>query len=129
MLLWPGIGGKQMLKILSICATVSFLFVSSAMAQSGVGACRADIKKVCGDIKPGGSRIATCLKERVADLSDVCKARLAGVAAARKTCNGEVEKQCGAKGRIQKLTCIKSALTNLGDDCKAEVVAIVTRKK
>ena len=81
-----------MLKILSICATASFLFVSSAMAQSGVGACRADIKKVCGDIKPGGSRIATCLKERVADLSDVCKARLAGVAAARKTCNGEIEK-------------------------------------
>ena len=34
-----------MLKILSICATLSFLLVSSAMAQSGVGACAADIKK------------------------------------------------------------------------------------
>ena len=119
-----------MLKVLSVCATVSFLFVSSAMAQSGVGACRADIKKVCGDIKPGGSRIATCLKDRVADLSDACKARLADVAAARKTCNGDIEKQqCGTKGRIQKVTCIKNALANLGDDCKAAVTAFVTKKK
>jgi len=118
-----------MLKILSICATVSLLFVSSAMARPSVGACRADIKKVCGHIKPGGSRIATCLNEHVTDLSDVCKAKLADVAAARKTCNGEIEKQCGTKGRIQKMVCIKKAFSNLGADCKAAVVAAVTSKK
>ena len=119
-----------MLKVLSVCATVSFLFVSSAMAQSGAGACRADIKKVCGDIKPGGSRIATCLKDRVADLSDECKARLADVAAARKTCNGDIEKQqCDTKGRAQKVTCITKALANLGPECKAAIAAVVTRKK
>jgi hypothetical protein len=64
------------------------------------------------------------------DLSEVCKTRLADVAAARKTCNGDIEKQqCGTKGRIQKVTCIKNAIANLGDDCKAAVVAIVTSKK
>ena len=74
-----------MLKILSICAALSSLFVSGAMAQSGgVGVCAADIKKVCGSIEPGGRRMATCLKERLADLSDVCKARVAEVAAAGK---------------------------------------------
>ena len=131
-----------MLKLLSVCATLSFLFVSSAMAQSsagaqsagaaksGVGACAADIKKVCGDVKRGGSRVASCLKEHVADLSDACKARLADVAASRKTCNGDIEKQqCGTKGRIQKVTCIKQALANLGPDCKAAIAAVVTRKK
>jgi hypothetical protein len=131
-----------MLKLLPICATLSLLFVSSAMAQSsvgaqsagaaksGMGACKADIKKVCGDIKPGGSRIATCLKEHVADLSDACKTRLADVAAARITCNGDIEKQqCDAKGRVQKLSCITKALANLGPDCKAAIAAIVTRKK
>jgi hypothetical protein len=61
-----------MLKILSICATLSFLLVSSAMAQSGVGACAADIKKVCANIEPGNLRIAACLKDRLTDLSDVC---------------------------------------------------------
>ena len=52
-----------MLKILSISATLSFLLVSSAMAQSDVGACAADIKKVCANIEPGNLRIATCVKE------------------------------------------------------------------
>ena len=131
-----------MLKLLSVCATLSFLFVSSATAQSsagaqsagaakpGVGACKADIKKVCAGIKPGGSRIATCLKEHVADLSDACKARLADVAAARTTCNGDIEKQqCDTKGRAQKVTCITKALANLGPECKAAIAAVVTRKK
>ena len=120
-----------MLKILSICATLSFLLVSSAMAQSGgVGACTADIKKVCANIEPGNLRIATCVKEHVADLSDVCKARLAEVAAAGKTCRADVEKQCSTeRRRIQKVTCIRDAITNFGDDCKAAIAAVVTRKK
>ena len=125
-----------MLKILSICAALSFVFTSGAMAQSGgggksgIGACRADIKKVCGDTKPGGNRIATCLKEHVADLSDACKARLAEVAAAGKTCRADVEKQCSTeRRRIQKVACIRDAITNFGDDCKAAIAAVVTRKK
>ena len=119
-----------MLKILSTCAAVSFLFVSSAaMAQSGRGACAADIKKACGTVKPGGGRIATCLKERVGDLSDVCKARLAEVAAAGKTCRADIQKQqCADKAGIQKVTCIRGALANLGDDCKAAIAAVVTSK-
>ena len=120
-----------MLKILSISATLSFLFMSGAMAQSGgVGACVADIKNVCGSIEPGGRRIATCLKEHVTDLSDVCKARLAEVAAAGKTCRADVQQQCGTERRcIQKVACIKNALSNLSDDCKAAVAAVAARKK
>ncbi len=120
-----------MLKILSISAALSFLFMSGAMAQSGgVGACAADIKKICGSVEPGGRRIATCLKERLADLSDVCKARVAELAAARKTCRADVEKQCGTKTRrTQKLTCVKAAVSNLGDECKAAIAAVITREK
>src|SRR6478735_4002520 len=119
-----------MLKILSICATLSFLLVSSAMAQSGVGACAADIKKVCDNIEPGNLRVATCVKEHLADLSDVCKARLAEVAAAGKTCRADVQQQCGTeRRRIQKVACIKNALSNLSDDCKAAVAAVAARKK
>ena len=55
---------------------------------------------------------------------------MAEVAAARKTCSADVEKQCGTKTRrIQKVTCIKDALTNFGDECKAAIAAVVTRKK
>ena len=64
-----------MLKILSICVTLLFLLVSSAMAQSGVGACAADIKKVCANIEPGNLRIATCVKEHLADVPNVGASR------------------------------------------------------
>ena len=119
-----------MLKVFAICAALSFPLVSSAMAQSRVGACAADIKKVCADIEPGNLRIAACLKERLTDLSDVCKARFAEVAAAGKTCRADVEKQCGTESRrIKKVACISTALGNFGDDCKAAIAAVVTTKK
>ena len=53
----------HMLKTLSICAVLSFLLVSSAMAQSRV--CAADIKQACANIEPGGGRIAACVKEKL----------------------------------------------------------------
>ena len=119
-----------MLKILSICAASSFLLVSSAVAQSRLGACGDDIKKACADIEPGNRRIAACVKEHLKDLSDVCKARLAEVAAAGKTCRADVEKQCGTvRGRVQKVACVRDALTGLGDDCKGAIAAVVTRRR
>ena len=36
-------------------------------------ACRADIKKNCAGISPGGGRIETCMKDHFADMSDACK--------------------------------------------------------
>jgi hypothetical protein len=36
-------------------------------------ACRADVKKSCAGIKPGGGRIETCIKDHFADMSDACK--------------------------------------------------------
>jgi hypothetical protein len=119
-----------MLKILSVCAALTCLLVSSATAQSRFGACGEDIKKACADTKPGNLRIAACVKEHLSDLSDACKARLAEVAAARNTCRADVEKQCGSeRRRIQKVACIRGALTDLGDDCKAAITAVVTRQR
>ena len=116
-----------MLKVLSTCAAL-FLFVPSAMAQSG--ACAADIKKTCANIEPGGGRIATCLKENLTNLSDVCKTRLAEVAARARACRADVKKQCSsAKRRVQKVVCIKDALANLGNDCKAATASVVAAKR
>jgi hypothetical protein len=121
-------GGCQMLKIVSAGVACSFLLVTSATAQTG--ACAADIKKSCTSIEPGNLRIATCLKEHLTDLSEVCKARLAALAAARKTCRADVETQCGTVSRrIQKVACVKDALGKLGDDCKAAISAVVTNKR
>jgi len=40
-------------------------------------ACRADVKKSCAGIKPGGGRIETCIKDHFADMSDACKEAIA----------------------------------------------------
>jgi hypothetical protein len=115
------------LKMLSICAALSFLLVSSAMAQSRV--CAADIKKACANIEPGNGRIAACVKEHLNDFSDVCKARLVGAAAAAKTCRADVSEQCGSVSRpVRKIACVRNALTNLSDDCKATIAAVVSGK-
>jgi hypothetical protein len=120
-----------MLKVLSISAALIFLFVSSAMAQTGSrGACAADIKKTCANVQPGGGRIATCVKENLTNLSVACKRRFAEVAAAVNACRADAEKQCSTITRyIQKVACIKDALNNLGDDCKAATASVVTAKQ
>jgi hypothetical protein len=112
-----------MLKKLSICAALSFLLVSSAMAQSRV--CAADIKEACANIEPEGGRIAACVN----NFSDACKARLAEVAAAAKTCREEVNKECGSAQRLKKVACVKDALSKLSDACKASIAAVVSGGK
>lgn len=49
------------------------------------GACKDDIQKLCHDIKPGGGRIAACLKDNSDKLSDNCKAQIAKARARRST--------------------------------------------
>ena len=75
-------GEFTMLKKLSICAALSFLLVSSAMAQSRV--CAADIKQACANIEPGGGRIAACVKDALSKLSDGCKASISAVVSGGK---------------------------------------------
>ena len=77
-----------MLKILSIGAALSFLLVSSAVAQSRFGTCAADIKKVCANVEPGEGRIGACIKEHLKDFSDACQSRLSNAAAGAKVCGG-----------------------------------------
>jgi hypothetical protein len=36
-------------------------------------ACKADAKKNCADILPGGGRIEACIKDHFADMSEACK--------------------------------------------------------
>jgi hypothetical protein len=46
--------------------------------QAAREACQADVAKLCPDVKPGGGRIAACLREHASELSDSCKAQRQG---------------------------------------------------
>lgn len=66
------------MKLLATTLIASTLSLSaSAFAAAGVsGACQADIQKLCPTVRPGGGRIAACLKEHKKDVSDECKSDL-----------------------------------------------------
>jgi len=57
---------------------------SIAIAQAGAARrsligtrCQEEIAKLCDDVKPGGGRLARCLRGHEAELSNDCKAALA----------------------------------------------------
>ena len=64
-----------------LLACVVALSSSCALADTG-GArhpdrpCKVDMEKLCPGVQPGGGRIAACMKEHKAQLSDACKARM-----------------------------------------------------
>lgn len=77
-------------------------------------ACRADFKKLCSGVKPGGGRGAECLKQHEADLSADCKTALTGVA----RCAEEVRKVCGSDGdAAARRACVKAHSAELAG-CK-----------
>lgn len=64
------------------CITVLALLPSYAFAedkapppQAQARPCREDVKKFCGDVKPGGGAVMECLKAHEKELSSECKAQ------------------------------------------------------
>ena len=52
-----------------LAASLAVLFTPNARAQE---ACADDVKRLCGNVEPGGGRVDACLKENVAALSTAC---------------------------------------------------------
>ncbi|MGA7742147.1 MAG: cysteine rich repeat-containing protein [Polyangia bacterium] len=88
-------------------------------------ACQPDADKFCNGIKPGGGRIAACLKSHESELAAACQKLVERVEAAvrevHEACKEDVEKLCQGiqpgGGRI--LACLKSHEAELSGPCKA----------
>ena len=102
-----------MMKCIMVIGAVMLLSTPVAMARS-VGACAADIKAKCAEIKPGGGRIKDCVKAHAAEFSSACKARLARVAEIGKACTTDVKESCPGKER----SCILNSIGSVKDQCK-----------
>jgi hypothetical protein len=62
--------------LISLITVIMFLgVISSAQSQeiSTKGPCKADMEKICKDIRPGGYRIINCLKQHQSELSANCQ--------------------------------------------------------
>lgn len=81
---------KTLIATLSL-ACAGFLMAgaaSAADAPAGGGAiaaaCKADIEKLCPDVKPGDGKIKACIKEHRKELSSECKKELSEARKANK---------------------------------------------
>jgi hypothetical protein len=95
---------------------------AGAMAQQGAArqACSADIKQLCGDVKPGDGRFKACVKEHFGQLSAGCQTALIGTVTITKSCKADAQQKCPgiqpAAGRIQ--ACLKDHFMELTEPCK-----------
>src|SRR5882762_2057491 len=110
---------------------VFVLFTSGIAADAGAqqrseGPCAGDVKKFCGDVKPGQGAIAKCMKAHEAELSPACrersKARAEKAERVREECKADAEKFCKgiAPGGGRILSCLKSRQPELQPACAAE---------
>jgi hypothetical protein len=44
--------------------------------QAAAEACQPDVARLCSDVKPGGRRVAACLREHASELSEACQSAL-----------------------------------------------------
>ena len=99
---------------------------AGAQGRKGEGPCAEDAKKFCGDVKPGGGRIAKCMKSHEAELSPACQADMKKaeqrIEQVKEECKADAQKFCkGIRpggGRI--LACLKSHQSELAPACAAE---------
>ncbi len=112
---------------LIVAAGLSTAVERTAFAQREAGPCRGDVEKFCKDVKPGGGRIAMCLKEHQTDLSPACKEKIAEVKEEVKevhqACQGDVQQFCKdvkpGGGRIAR--CLKEHKDELSAGCKGKI--------
>jgi Cysteine rich repeat len=115
----------------SIVVSVA-LCASLTCAQSALAApsCKADVQKFCGQVQAGGGRIAECLKQNEAQLSDGCKERIKMVAErlkeVKQACADDVQQFCASVnpggGRIAQ--CLKGHKDKVSAECKAEIAQL-----
>ncbi len=106
-------------------SSVFVLFAAGVAAEAGAqqrseGPCAGDVKKFCGDVKPGQGAIAKCMKGHEAELSPACREGIK--ARAEKAEKVREEKFCKgiAPGGGRILSCLKSRQPELQPACAAE---------
>ncbi len=111
------------------------LSIEGGVFAQGTGSCKEDVAKFCKDVRPGGGRIAKCLKKHESELSVSCREKIAQVKEQvqefREACKGDVDAFCRdiqpGGGRIVK--CLKMHVSELSPSCKEAIAQIKARRK
>jgi hypothetical protein len=86
-----------------------------SMSQS----CRSDFTALCPTVKPGGGRIAECLKLHEAELSPSCKSAMVEINA----CGAQIKQICGADAATPSAVgnCVKSHASEFSASCRSSL--------
>lgn len=109
-----------------LCLSLGFIAPVSAN-EHAKRPCAEDMKKFCGDVKPGKGAMAQCMKQHEAELSPDCKAHGEAMKAkmeqVHEACKGDVEKFCKdmkpGDGRIA--SCLKEHKSELSEACQSQM--------
>ena len=115
----------------------AFIILLSIIAlndYASADACSKDVDKFCKDVRPGGGRIQTCLKQHEKELSGDCKNKNEKQSQSREEisdqCKEDVKKFCddtrGGKGR--KLVCLNENVAKLSQGCRSAIKDAKGRK-
>jgi hypothetical protein len=123
----------QSMKSLRMVTTMAAVFGVMCSARPVFaheeGACKADVQKFCGDVKPGGGAIKDCMKAHQADLSQGCKDNMAEgkqkmeekMQAIKQACGADLKQYCAnvTPGEGREFACLHSYSDKISAGCKA----------
>ena len=124
------LNGIEMLKRIMMALVVIMVSIGVAAAAespSVKNACADDVAKYCKDVKPGGGRLAQCLKQNENQLSPACRSSIEEskkrVKEAHQACDADVQKFCKdvkpGHGRI--VNCLRDHEKELSAECRAKM--------
>ena len=117
--------------LLSVFIFLFALSVSAAetpadsKAAPSRGACRSEIKQICGDLKPGDGKYRQCMEANHDKISPACRERMDHIRdraeTAHKACQADTRKFCAGiepgGGRLHQ--CLMKNEAALSEECRA----------
>lgn len=106
---------------------------AAAVAHGGhMGACRDDVKKLCGDDQYSRDGIAACLEQHASELSPECQKRYtkmkARIEAFHQACGADAQKLCATADKGRKtFRCLHDHESDLSQGCKAQIAEMRER--
>jgi hypothetical protein len=122
--------GIDLLKRITMALVIAMLSIGVAAAgdtPAAKNACADDVAKFCKDVKPGGGRLAHCLKQNEDQLSPACKSSIeeskTRIKEAHQACDADAQKFCKdvkpGHGRI--IQCLRDHEKELSAGCRAKM--------
>jgi len=118
-------GGAKLRRSCLVLAVLTLLSTSPALGQylAVAAACRRDILHVCPGARPGGEKLARCIRANFQTFTEACQAALLKKEPVFKACAADVARVCpGIKpGSGRKLLCVRARYAALSEPCREAI--------